>query len=554
MIRLVIAGKHSIVLFLVLLVSTTVKSQKYNFRLVHDDQTFCIYDSLKLSIPFPSNVTYFKPNVNSKQFKKIASKLSFHDLECIGSFKTEKSDSLQFKCFLFLVKGDVKIGCKQLFVNVDNELLATNKHSLFVDSINYRILKIIYLEQDTLLFLSLGNKGDFKLFKNICLNKILSGIKSGSEYMNLSLAHPAEVYRRCIFEPDSTLNYVRPYLTLKDRERNYEDKRSKIYYTQILHTALANFTNVDKYNSAYLNIASNYFPRNVISSSVISNDSIALDYIVNQCKNKRIVMLNENHYLRNGRMMGYILIKRLIDLGFKYFAFESIWNEKKLKKIHFTTTETGFYSNEPMMANLINEAIKSGCFVFGYDSDSLERDKYAAYNIYSKTFAQDSLAKVFIFAGFGHISKQINKKTLANELKGLTGYDPLCINQTDFQYNSNNWLSIIDSSKVNIKYYTVADIYLSNKLDYKKFAEIMMYNCYKIPKIKMNLNDSFLISIYNSDNFLIDKRTIPVYNYYSEFDHNITPFNFLLPIGNYMYIVKQGNKNTYSGRLELNTK
>jgi hypothetical protein len=72
------------------------------------------------------------------------------------------------------------------------------------------------------------------------------------------------------------------------------------------------------------------------------------------------------------------------------------------------------------------------------EPSSTGRDTVEAQTLYEKVFAKDPQAKLFVHAGYSHIDKTggnlgNNIKPMAMQLKVLSGYDPLCVDQVQFR-------------------------------------------------------------------------------------------------------------------------
>jgi hypothetical protein len=184
----------------------------------------------------------------------------------------------------------------------------------------------------------------------------------------------------------------------------------------------------------------------------------AVNFISRQLPNRRLVMLNEAHHLPMCRLFAIHLLDSLKRNGFNYLALETLVRNNQIKKRGFPTIGDGFYSQEPMFAELIRQAVLKGFKIIDYDDDgdSTEcipppdahrfycnnfREEQAANRI-AAVFKKDSKAKVFVLVGHGHNSKDYyvaqrqrregqKWKFLAIYLKEKLGLDPLSIEQSD---------------------------------------------------------------------------------------------------------------------------
>ncbi len=157
------------------------------------------------------------------------------------------------------------------------------------------------------------------------------------------------------------------------------------------------------------------------------------------------ILFNENHsdpYCR------YFLMQILPDLvrqGYTKIGIETLTDiDHDVNKFGFPIHGSGFYSDEPNMANLIREAVKLGLYVFpfeaySYNCDSCKtpsekrnfRERGQANNIISQNKSKNG--KTIILSGGSHIyrtSKNPQLKFMAENLKELTSGRILSVNQT----------------------------------------------------------------------------------------------------------------------------
>jgi hypothetical protein len=135
----------------------------------------------------------------------------------------------------------------------------------------------------------------------------------------------------------------------------------------------------------------------------------------------------------------------MYQLGYRYLAMEAL-NNTSAATIADTivNVNTGFFTNEPICAEMIRIARDIGYTVYAYE-DTLaykhsgsERDSIQALNIY-KLIQTNPSAKILVHAGYGHISEdQIgNYVPMAMFFKAMSGINPLTINQTDMTEGSD---------------------------------------------------------------------------------------------------------------------
>ena len=181
----------------------------------------------------------------------------------------------------------------------------------------------------------------------------------------------------------------------------------------------------------------------------------ARKYIIEQAKNKKIVLINEGHNMPMHRAFTLSLLQSLYDEGYRYFGAEAFTNFSTGVKIgknensNYPIDKTGYYLKDPVFGDLIRQALKIGFKLFAYedtlknsevkkngivDMDLSRRNYYMALNIKS-ILDKDPSAKILIHAGYGHIIEE--KGAMGGELKKLTGLDPLSISQTTMSEAEN---------------------------------------------------------------------------------------------------------------------
>lgn len=166
----------------------------------------------------------------------------------------------------------------------------------------------------------------------------------------------------------------------------------------------------------------------------------AADQITKLATDRRIVMINEAHHDAHTRQLTLELLPKLRAAGFTYFAAEALNNtDTNLMKRGYPVTSTGSqYMHEPLYGDIIREAIKLGFHVVGYESDAdvlADRETGQANLLYRQVFAKDPKARLFVHAGYAHIDKAAGNlggtiQPMAMQLKLLTGFDPLSVDQT----------------------------------------------------------------------------------------------------------------------------
>ncbi|WP_103070835.1 hypothetical protein [Aquimarina sediminis] len=188
-----------------------------------------------------------------------------------------------------------------------------------------------------------------------------------------------------------------------------------------------------------------------------------LDKIKSITANKKVVMLNENHWYPKHRIFATKLLKPLRSNGFKYLAIEAINKGKDslVNQRYFPTRNTGYYTREPFFGIFIREAIKHGFVILRYDDFSTKnREKTQAENL-KKIIDQYPDENIFIYAGIDHIlEKDKKKKRMAEYFTELTNIDPLTIDQVELVAESPHKVTLYSAKSFdNIKR-------INNSVDY----------------------------------------------------------------------------------------
>lgn len=155
---------------------------------------------------------------------------------------------------------------------------------------------------------------------------------------------------------------------------------------------------------------------------------------------RRIVLINEAHHDAHTRELTLALLPKLRAEGFTYFAAEALVNsDTDLMKRGYPIASSGSeYLHEPLYGQIIREAIRLGFKVVAYESEAdalADREAGQAQLLYREVFKNDPKARLFVHAGYAHVDKAIGNlgktiKPMAMQLKQLTGFDPLSIDQT----------------------------------------------------------------------------------------------------------------------------
>lgn len=165
----------------------------------------------------------------------------------------------------------------------------------------------------------------------------------------------------------------------------------------------------------------------------------AIDTLPDLAKNYRVVLFNEAHNIALTRSLTVRLLSRLHDEGFNYFAAETlVQTDTALASRGYPTDNSGFYTEEPIYAEMVRAALKLGYKVIAYeattDTDNSDtRESEQAENLYKQVFARDPHARLVINAGYEHITKSgsyLGGASMAQHLHKLIALPMLSIDQT----------------------------------------------------------------------------------------------------------------------------
>jgi len=164
----------------------------------------------------------------------------------------------------------------------------------------------------------------------------------------------------------------------------------------------------------------------------------AADVILEMAKGRQAVFFNEAHSAPVTRTLTIQLLARLREEGFNYFAAETLYlSDKNLNKRGYPIAESGFYTNEPIYAEMVRTALRLGYTVVAYDAENAgvgdPREKAGAENLYNQVFKKDPKARLVVDAGFAHVQKSgkyLGGSSMGEFFHKVAGIDPLTIEQT----------------------------------------------------------------------------------------------------------------------------
>lgn len=169
----------------------------------------------------------------------------------------------------------------------------------------------------------------------------------------------------------------------------------------------------------------------------------AANYIIEEAKKNKVVIINEAHHNSFHRVFTKSLLKDLYAIGYTNLGLEALNSYIDLDSLKYPTQVTGFYTNDPQFGNLIRDAIAIGYTLFPYETENHTangkiREIDQATNI-KKVMDAKPNEKFLIHCGYDHALEGDSGywvKAMAGRLEEFTGINPFTINQTTYSERS----------------------------------------------------------------------------------------------------------------------
>lgn len=184
----------------------------------------------------------------------------------------------------------------------------------------------------------------------------------------------------------------------------------------------------------------------------------AVPVVLAQAHGRRAVFLNESHGQSQTRAANYALLAGLRADGFNVLAMEAlstgpttardathcsstIMLDDELPARGYAAGKTGYYSADPVYAEMIREALRLGFRLVAYDNQVAPgiapREQNEAENL-ACVFKDDPDARLVVVAGFSHIAEGkdfwVPGGAMAARFKTLSSIDPLSVDTTTQLY------------------------------------------------------------------------------------------------------------------------
>lgn len=463
--------KLSVISILLILLGCSPKISEHfeQNRYVRNYNIHIINDSLQLYFKTPADITY---TTNKKELKKIIRNEKFKLLDSVLVYG--KTDEPPYEYFVTVSKRSIQNYPKELII---------------FDTVT---------NNQTIRFIGNPLAKNSKRTLKIDLNNIFKSLELGSTYRK-QISTVFDIVKK--YQPSNkfyaALNEIGEFPTY-DKQEEWSKLQMELTFSS--------FLGKNEFYESYLNKLESRFEPNDTISKIIRENSIfnsqAIDTIIKEAKKHKIVMINENHFYPNHRLLVFDLLQSLKDVGYKYLAMEAL-NTKQDSILNlansYPTLETGFYTSEQNYSNLIRAAKELGFEFVAYENtdSNKNREISQAENLYNKTFLINPNSKVVVLAGIDHIlEKPTNrgKEWMATVFKNKYNIDPLTISQThlnSYRKNIKSKYGIVNSNHFdNERLNSVDYLVLNNN------TEIKMENMTASYQYKNNTDNDVQIALF----------------------------------------------------------
>ena len=164
----------------------------------------------------------------------------------------------------------------------------------------------------------------------------------------------------------------------------------------------------------------------------------AIETIATLAKGRKAIFFNEAHNVPLTRTLTIQLLARLREDGYTHFAAETLYStDTGLQQRGYPVADSGFYTMEPICAEMVRTALELGFKVVAYETEEEGngdvRENAQAKNLRDRVFRDDPDARLVVNAGYAHIQENgryLGGRSMAQHFRKLTGIDPLTIEQT----------------------------------------------------------------------------------------------------------------------------
>lgn len=166
----------------------------------------------------------------------------------------------------------------------------------------------------------------------------------------------------------------------------------------------------------------------------------AADWISSQAGNHRVVLVNEAHHAPQTRLLTLTLLETLRKQGYTHFAAETFALVDDPLAAGYPTLNTGYYTRDPVFAELVRHAKRMGYVLVPYEPASgpdqtQQARETGMAEILAKVLSTSPQTKLLVHAGYSHIGESRHglpdsAKPMAMELARISGLALLTVDQT----------------------------------------------------------------------------------------------------------------------------
>lgn len=162
--------------------------------------------------------------------------------------------------------------------------------------------------------------------------------------------------------------------------------------------------------------------------------------IIRMAASKQVTIINEAHHVPYHRLFTKSLLQELYNAGYRYLALETLGSfDDELNNRKYPVAKDGYYSLEPLYADMIRTALRIGYRLVSYEFSGsctgredciMKREQHQAEQLHH-VLQKDPAAKMLVHVGYSHLREApLNGiEWMAARFRKLSGIDPLTINQ-----------------------------------------------------------------------------------------------------------------------------
>jgi hypothetical protein len=164
----------------------------------------------------------------------------------------------------------------------------------------------------------------------------------------------------------------------------------------------------------------------------------AIEWLPKLAAKHRVVFFNEAHNVALTRTLTTRLLRALRAEGFNTFAAETLRRSdiEGLRKRGYPVATSGFYTREPVYAEMVRTALELGYRVVAYEADEDlngdAREAQQAQRLWN-ILKRDPHARLVVNAGYEHIVESgffLGTMSMAEHFRRISGIAPLTVEQT----------------------------------------------------------------------------------------------------------------------------